>query len=232
MTSSPLYSQSNGFIARPVQTVKNLIRKAETSGQDPYLALLTYRTTPVDSNLPSPAQLLTNRDFRTQLPCSGRLQRTQAFDSHREQLQNRQDIQRKQCDGKSTRKLRKLNRGEQVNMFQHRTKTWTPVEVKEERGEPRSYIIKTTDGFELRRNRVQLKPVNKILPPCKEQVASNHDSLPTDEDMPKPLTPQFSPPELPKVSAQSPVPFCQNDTNLPMTTRTGRVVKMPSRLDL
>ena len=209
----------------------NNLLKAEASGQDPYLALLTYRTTPVDSNLPSPAVLLPNRDFCTQLPCGGRLQCTQAFDSHREQLQNRQDIQRKQYDSKSTRQLRKLNQGKQVNMFQHQTKTWTPVEVKEETGEPRSYIIKTKDGSELRHNRVQLKPVNKILPPCKEQVPSNHDSLPTDEDMPKPSTPQFSPPELPKVPTMSPVPFCQNDTNLPMTTRSGRI-KMPSRLDL
>ena len=194
MTSSPLYPQINGFIERSVQTVKNLLRKVEASGQDPYLALLNYRATPVYSNLLSPAQLLNHRDYRTQLPCRGRLQRTQAFDSHREQLQNRQDMQRKQYDSKSTRELRKLNQGEQVNMLQHRTKTWTPVEVKEETGEPRSYIIKTTDGSELRRNRVQLKPVNKIPPPRKEQVASNHDSLRTDEDMPKPSAPQFSPP--------------------------------------
>ena len=174
------------------------LRKAEASGQDPYLAVLRYRTTSVDSNLPSPAQLLNHRDYRTQLPSSGRLQRTQAFDSHGEQLQNRLDMQRRQYDSKSTHELRKLNQGEQANMFQHRTKTWTPAEVKEETGEPRSYIMKTTDGSELRRNRVQLKPVNKIPPPGKEQVAINHDSLLTGEDMPNPSTPQFSSPELPK----------------------------------
>ena len=232
VTSSPLYPQSNGFIERSVQTVKNLLRKAEASGQDPYLALLTYRTTPVDSNLPSPAQLLNHRDYRTQLPCSGRLQRTQALDSHKEQLQNRQDIQRKQYDSKSTHELRKLNQGEQASMFQHRTKTWTPVEVKGVTGEPRSYIIKTADGSELRRNRVQLKPVSKLPPLCTEQVASDHDSLPTDENMPKPSAPQSSPPKLLKVPIQSPVPPCQDGTNLPMTTRSGRIVKMPSRLDL
>ena len=179
MTSSPLYPQSNGFIERSVQTVKNLLRNAEASGQDPYLA------------------------------------------------RNRQDMQ-----SKLTRELRKLNQGEQANMFQHRTYTWIPVEVKEETGELRSYIIKTTDGSEIRRNRVQLKPINKIPPPSKEQVASNHDSLLTDEDMPKPSASQFSSPELPKVPVQSPVPSCQNDTNLPMTTRSGRIVKMPSRLDM
>jgi len=156
VTSSPLYPQSNGSIEQSVQTVKNLLRKAEASGQDPYMALLTYQTTPVDSNFLSPAQLLNHRDYRTQIPCSGRLQCTQAFHSHR----------------------------------------------------------------------VQLKPINKKPPPSKEQVASNHDSVLTDEDMPKPSAPQFSPP------VQSPVPSCQNGTNLPITTRSGRIVKMPSRLDL
>jgi len=76
VTSSKLYPESNGFTERSVQTVKNLLLKAEASGQDPYLALLTNRSTPVDNNLPSPAQRLNHRDHRTQLPSSGRLQRS------------------------------------------------------------------------------------------------------------------------------------------------------------
>ena len=55
ITSSPLYPKSNGFIERMVQTVKNLLKKSDAAGQDPYLALLSYQTTPIDSNLPSPA---------------------------------------------------------------------------------------------------------------------------------------------------------------------------------
>ena len=42
MTSSPLYPQSNGFIDN--SPVMNLLGKAEASGKDPYLALLTYHT--------------------------------------------------------------------------------------------------------------------------------------------------------------------------------------------
>ncbi|XP_041350869.1 uncharacterized protein K02A2.6-like [Gigantopelta aegis] len=63
VTSSPLYPQSNGFIERMVQTVKNLLKKSESSGQDPYLALLAYRTTPIDNKLAAPAKLLNNRDY-------------------------------------------------------------------------------------------------------------------------------------------------------------------------
>ena len=113
VTSSPLYPQSNSFVEQSVQTVKN-VRKAEALGQDPYLALLTYRTTPVNSNLPSPSQLLNCRAYLSQLPCSSHLQRWQAFDSHREQLQNRQDTQRNQYDRQSTHELWRLNQGQQV----------------------------------------------------------------------------------------------------------------------
>ena len=232
VTSSPLYPQSNGLIERSVQTVENLQQKAEASGQDPYLALLRYPTTPLDSNLPSPARLLNRRDYRAQLPYSGPLQRSQGFHSHREQLQSRQDIQRKQHDSRSTRELRKLNQGEQVTMFQPRTKTCTPAEVKEETSEPRSYIIRTTDGSQLRRNRVQLKPLGKTPAACGDQLASNQESLPVHRDAPKPLPSQLSSPELPQVPVQSSLPSELSDASLPLTTKSGRVVKKRCRLDL
>ena len=108
ITSSPLYPKSNGFIERMVQTVKNLLKKSDAAGQDPYLALLSYRPTPIDSNLPSPAKVLNQRDYRTQLPCSGRLQRSQTMECNQEQLQHRQDVQKQQYDGKSPRELQRL----------------------------------------------------------------------------------------------------------------------------
>ncbi|XP_022797031.1 uncharacterized protein K02A2.6-like [Stylophora pistillata] len=234
VTSSPLYPQSNGFVERSVQTVKNLLRRVEASGQDPYLALLTYRTTPVDSNLPSPSQLLNHRDYRTQLPCSGHLQRSQAFDSRREQLQNRQDTQRNQYDRQGIHTLRRLNQGEQVVVFQSQTKEWIAVEVKEETSKPRSYIVKTASGSELRRNRVQLKPLpfQKTPTTCGEQVISNQESTLPDSHETKPLPLQTSSSELPQALAKSPLPSNQDSDKLPRTTRSGRIVKEPSKLDL
>ena len=39
-----------------------------------------------------------------------------------------------------------LYQGEETVVFQPRTKTWTPAQVREEASEPRSYIGKTADG--------------------------------------------------------------------------------------
>ena len=72
VTSSPMYPQSNGSAERIVQTVENILKKCGEEGEDPYLRLLSYRTTPVSSNLKSPAELLNSRKFRTTLPLSKR----------------------------------------------------------------------------------------------------------------------------------------------------------------
>ena len=54
--TSPRFPQSNGEAERAVQTIKNLLQKAD----DPYQALLVYRATPLRNGY-SPAELLMNR---------------------------------------------------------------------------------------------------------------------------------------------------------------------------
>ena len=68
VTSSPTYPQSNGMAERTVQTVKNLIKKTLQDGEDPYLALLNFRTSPTVDGGPSPAFKLMQRNPRTLLP--------------------------------------------------------------------------------------------------------------------------------------------------------------------
>ena len=64
-TISPRYPQSGGVHEKTVQTVKNILFKCNETKQDPYLALLQYRNTPI--NGVSPAQALMNRQLNTTL---------------------------------------------------------------------------------------------------------------------------------------------------------------------
>ena len=68
-TSSPLYPQSNGQAERMVKTVKQLI----SSSDDPYLALLTYRATPLPWCDLSPSELCMGRKIRTPVPQTNEL---------------------------------------------------------------------------------------------------------------------------------------------------------------
>ena len=63
--SSPRNPQSNGMAARCVQTMMASLIKTMEEGKDVNLALLTYKTTPLSHGLPSPAELLNSRKYKT-----------------------------------------------------------------------------------------------------------------------------------------------------------------------
>ena len=63
VTSSPLFPQSNGQVKRAVQTVKKLRKRSD----DPYMALLTYRNTPLQWCNFSPTELFMERRLWTSL---------------------------------------------------------------------------------------------------------------------------------------------------------------------
>ena len=69
-TSSPGYSQSNGYAERAVQAAKNVLYTAKNSNEDTYLAQVAHRNTPREVILESPAQRLMGRRRKTQLPMS------------------------------------------------------------------------------------------------------------------------------------------------------------------
>ena len=129
-----------------VQTVKNLLKKSEEAGEDPYIALLNYRTTPVDIKLQAPAKLLNQRDYWTLLPSSGRLQRLKTNADDLLYLQRRQESQRQQLGQTHRRELESLSSGQVVAAYNPSSKTLTTV-------------VNTTNGSELRHNRIHLKPV-------------------------------------------------------------------------
>ena len=67
-TSSPRNPRSNGQAESAVKIVKGLLTHAKCSGQDLYLTLLAYRSTPVDSHLRSPAKMLYQHALHTTVP--------------------------------------------------------------------------------------------------------------------------------------------------------------------
>ena len=204
VTSSPLYPQSNGFAERTVQTVENILKKCDEQGDDPYLGILSYRTTPVDSHLKSPAELLNGRKYKTTLPTAQRSFHTGTDRDHiRESLQQRKENQAKYYNQTARPQQPQLQDGQPVRMYDHKKGTWEPATVQQRAKEPRSYIVKRTDNDTVyRRTRSDLRP---------DPSAQGQDTTakPPSDDQ-----------------AQ------HKDTPSQYTTRYGRVVKPTTKLDL
>ena len=217
-TSSPRFPQANGASERAVQTAKSLLRKS----QDPHLALLSYRTTPIINGL-SPAQLLMGRQLRSTVPTTTAQLQPQTPDAAAIQSADR-DIKERQATHYN-RRHRPRERG--------RWKTSDCVWIPDLQSEAtvtealpfRSYRLRTTAGNVIRRNGRMLR---HTLP--SGQPAS---SSPTTEIAAPPTIPpadnrcrihEARPPQAPPHQQQRPGPA------VPCVTRSGRAIKRPNRL--
>ncbi|XP_014674738.1 PREDICTED: uncharacterized protein K02A2.6-like [Priapulus caudatus] len=149
-TSSPRYPQSNGAAERAVQTVKQMLEKAD---DDPYRALLAYRATPLENGY-SPAELLFGRRIRTTVPIIPEKLESQLPDSAK--LRTREQDQRNHQKQNYNARHRAVERdvlwpGDEAYVSRENT-PGTVVRVAET---PLSYIVETPTG-EIRRNRRQL----------------------------------------------------------------------------
>ena len=166
VTSSPNYPQGNGEAERGVQTIKNLLKK---SG-DPYLALMAYRSTPLEVGY-SPSELLMSRKLRTTLPMTAeqRMPKTPDFSVVTTRDKKVKERQKKNFDAhRGARELPILSPGECV---------WVPDRQASgrvvEETSPRSYVVQTPDG-EFRRNRRHL-----ISTPEQDTETSTEESIST-----------------------------------------------------
>ena len=155
-TSSPEFPQSNGQSERMIQTLKQALRKADEENQDPYIALLRYRNTPVSGMDSSPAQLLQSRMLRDKLPITHNHLKPRLVSGALQQLKARQASQKYYHDRRA-KDLPALNKGDVVRI--RRGRTWETAIVTESSlpGLPRSYKV-LQNGRELRRNRYHLRP--------------------------------------------------------------------------
>uniref|UniRef100_H3B7E1 Integrase catalytic domain-containing protein n=1 Tax=Latimeria chalumnae TaxID=7897 RepID=H3B7E1_LATCH len=155
ITTSPHYLQANGEAERAVQIAKRIFKQ-----EDPFLALLSYKATPLNATKSSPAQLIMGRQLRTPIPT---LEKTLAPKWPNLKCVRQADRKAKAAykfhfdKRSSTQQLPVLYPGDEVTVKLDDKQGWTTLAtVQESHQTPRPYLIKTQDGM-LRRNRRHLK---------------------------------------------------------------------------
>ena len=96
---------------RCVQTMKASLIKTTEEGKDVNLALLAYKTTPLSHRLPSPAELLNSRKYKTLLPTQ--IVPTRLQESYRQIMDQGKWVQA-QLYNKNTRVLPRLEQCQKV----------------------------------------------------------------------------------------------------------------------
>ncbi|XP_014662670.1 PREDICTED: uncharacterized protein K02A2.6-like [Priapulus caudatus] len=169
--SSPRYPKANGFIESMVKTVKKTLIKAKKTGQDQDLALLYLRATPVNNKLPSPGELLRGQKMST--PILTKIPNNQPNKEEiREHLEQRQTDMKQNYDKKS-QPLDLLSSGKRVRFQLQEHGPWIPGRVIDKRDEPRSYVLETPNGGQIRRNRSHIRDA----PPPKVRFTDNAASI-------------------------------------------------------
>ena len=154
-TSSPKFPQSNGQVERAIQTIKNLLRKSD----DLFLSLLIYRSTPLQWCNKSPAELSMGRKLSTNLHQlqSAMIPEWTYLDQYREADKIYKDRTKRNYDRRhGTHELPELPNHSPVlvdDQTGHNREPGTTIRTADA---PRSYMVQTSSGGILRRNRHQL----------------------------------------------------------------------------
>ena len=171
VTSSPNYPQSNGEAERAVQLVKNMLKKCIESNGDPYLSLLSYRSTPLKNGY-SPAELLMGRKLKTRLPIlPSKLEpKLPDFSKLYKSEQKLRNYNKNYTDKhRGAQFLPELKRGQKVFV----KREGIEGEIVKNYSTPRSYVIKNKDGAYLRRNRRCITILPNVDKVQKETVGSS-----------------------------------------------------------
>ena len=177
ITSSPYYPKSNGLAERYVQTIKNLLERCILSISDPYLAMLELRNTQ-KTNEKSHAEYASGHQLRSITPVHKNQLKVRS--SNAEDFTSKwQESKRKQATyyNKHSKNLKELCEGERVRVFKE--KKWKPAIVEAKTNHPRSYIVQTGNGKELRRNRVHIRSNDEREPIHLSDDDNSNDAIET-----------------------------------------------------
>ena len=229
-TSSPRKPRSNGQAEAAVKVTKGLLTHAKYSGQDPYLALLAYRSTPIDANLHSPAEMLYQRVIRTTVPQRIRHKDPQAA-ADRDHLNDRA-IQSAAYHDYHCKPKSPLYAGQTVSVLNDAKSLWLPATVIDQ-ARHRSYLVIVTGGGQYRRARNHIHEHHPDA--VKPDMLTSTDVAPaTPESSPglfpvrlAPAAPAAAPvaPATPKPPA---VPTATTPIDTPRKPPTAVVLQKPS----
>lgn len=214
ITSSPYFPSSNGMAEAAVKTVKKLVIKSCDSGEDFYKGLLAYRSTPLPCGK-SPTELLMKRRIKGTLPIPHFLLKSEG-DEHMVTTKIEDRLRSKASYDQSARPLSVLLPKDEVLMQDMASSQYNRHATVQQEVAPRSYLVKTTDGAQYRRNRVHLKHISNPAVYSQYLTAGTPSEGFTNEESSNVTSNGESPPEM-----SSPVV---------VPRMSSRVIKPPARL--
>lgn len=243
-TSSPRYPRSNGFSESMVKSVKRTIKKCSRSKQDICKGLLILRNTPLSCGY-SPAELCMGRQLDDNLP---KFHRPRPDKASRNLIQEREKS-KQTYDRKIPPQMTKeaFSPGTKVAIQDQHWREWSVRGKILRKSGPRSYDIMTEDKKELRRTQTHIRKVHALivstnqaeggllkphlpqvpLSPVLERIQDMSDS---DQTIPYNESWSSESETIPyneSSSEEESIP--QRDTSTITQTKSGRVIKKPSR---
>ena len=221
-TSSPHYPQSNGLAESMVKVSKNLIEKSIKQDLPWNRLLLDYRCTPISSEIPSPAEILFGRKFRSSISILPSQVLNDRISKQRELIAKKEGkFYASTQDFQDRIKALPFEAGQNVWLQDSDSRKFEEAVIREKCREPNSYMVEIpATGQCFRRNS------NFIKPRQTDKNSVSTDPLPTG----LPEIPQ-EPPVLQQPSSQATStvdaiptvpPSKQNDNSTPRTPRTPR----------
>ena len=222
-TSSPHYPQSNGLAESMVKVSKNLIEKAIKQDLPWNRLLLDYRCTPISGEIPSPAEILFGRKFRSSISILPSQVLNDRISKQRELIVKKEGkFYASTQDFQDRIKALPFEAGQNVWLQNSDSRKFEEAVIREKCKEPNSYMVEIpATGQCFRRNS------NFIKPRQTDKNSVSTDSPPTTG---LPEIPQ-EPPVLQQPSSQATStvdaiptvpPSKQNDNSTPRTPRTPR----------
>ena len=236
VTTSPYHHQSNGKAESAVKQAKRILRTCKASGDDVYLALLAIRNTPQTIHETSPAQRLLNRRTKSTLPVSEKLLQPKINKKVDERIRKRQETQKKYHD-RGAKELSTFRPGEMVRLqpTHGNEKKWKRGKILRQVG-IRSYEVECK-GYTYTRNRKFLRPSRATTFSDDNYSDEEEPDRPgTESAVPTPPTPETNEDDAhPTILAKGHIAESNRGatrTSDATRTRSGRVVKQPSRLGI